>query len=113
MNRNVDPEEERLAGELADRAVRDLALDDEERALLATMLEIDLLVHPVLAGVLRSEALARSHLGPSGTVSREGKAPAASEESATSSPLREAHWPVAQKQAPTARPTAREMRRRR
>jgi hypothetical protein len=79
MHWKPSPEEERVAGELADAAAAGLDLDAEDQALLATILEIDLLVHPTLDGVLQTEVRARSHVGPSGTVSREDQqAPAVS-----------------------------------
>lgn len=58
-----------LAAEMADAAVAELPLDADDRALLAALLEIDLLVHPALDGVLQTEALQRKQLGPSGVVS--------------------------------------------
>lgn len=76
MTARIGAEEQRLAGVLADEAVRDLPLEDEDRALLAAMLEIDLLVHPALEGVLRTESVQRTQTGPSGTLSKEPATPA-------------------------------------
>lgn len=70
MTYETTQERDALAALLADEAVDDLALDPEDRDLLAAILEIDLLVHPALDGVLETEALQRKQLGPSGVVSK-------------------------------------------